>query len=232
MADVKYTDFLYDLQMSDNTPLVVDLLPDEKQIFEVDLNSRTVSVPQFLSVRFDHNAEVVYFKVPRYFEGVDLSTTTCVVQYINAEGDVGIYCIPFYDLTHFDEDETGIPTPMMLMPWSLGGLATVSAGTIKFNLRFYQINPNTKKFAFNLSTQTAEGVILHGMDLSEDMINQFKLDSNITEQIYQSMRQMMNAAATYWIDFADDGTLLVPNDLQNTLVESIPTSEIDSYFDN
>jgi hypothetical protein len=39
---------------------------------------------------------------------VDLATTTCVIQYINANNDVGLYCIPFYDLTHFDEDENGI----------------------------------------------------------------------------------------------------------------------------
>jgi hypothetical protein len=94
----------------------------------------------------------VYFKTPRWFEGVDLANTTCVVQYINADGDAGVYCIPFYDLTHFDYDETSVGTPMILLPWSLGGLATVSAGIVKFNLRFYHINGATKKFDFNLNT--------------------------------------------------------------------------------
>ena len=168
MANVTYMDLLYDLQLNDETPLVVDLFPDKSQIFEVDLNKRTINVPQFLSVQFDHNADVVYFKMPRWFEGIDLSKTTCVVQYINADGDAGIYCIPFYDLTHFDEDKTGILTPVMLAPWSLGGLVTASAGVVKFNLRFYLINSETKKFSFNLSTQTATGTILHGMDLDRD----------------------------------------------------------------
>lgn len=230
MANVTYTDMLYDLQTSKDTPLVIDLLPEKHQIIDVDLNTRTIKVPQFLSVQFDHNAEVVYFRMPRYFCGVDLATTTCVVQYINADGDLGLYCVPFYDLTHFDYDENGIASPMILLPWALGGLATVSAGKVEFNLRFYIIDGSTKKFNFNLSTQVATGVILHGMDLEEDMIEQFRLDSNVTEQIYQSMRQMMNAAATYWGEFDEQGNLNIHNDINDLLIDPISSDEIDNYF--
>lgn len=200
MANVTYEDLLYDLQMSDRIPLVADLLPDDDQIFEVDLNTRTINVPQFLSVQYDHNAEVVYFKVPRYFEGVDLATTTCVIQYINANNDVGLYCIPFYDLTHFDEDENGIQVPVMLLPWSLGGLATVVSGQIQFSLRFYIIDSESKKFTFNLNTQTAKGSILYGMNLPADAVEQFKLDSSVIEQIYASIQDISGVATTYWYD--------------------------------
>lgn len=200
MANVTYEDLLYDLQMSDRIPLVADLLPDDDQIFEVDLNTRTINVPQFLSVQYDHNAEVVYFKVPRYFEGVDLATTTCVIQYINANNDVGLYCIPFYDLTHFDEDENGIQVPVMLLPWSLGGLATVVSGQIQFSLRFYIIDSESKKFTFNLNTQTAKGSILYGMNLPADAVEQFRLDSSVIEQIYASIQDISGVATTYWYD--------------------------------
>lgn len=200
MANVTYEDLLYDLQMSDRIPLVADLLPDDDQIFEVDLNTRTINVPQFLSVQYDHNAEVVYFKVPRYFEGVDLATTTCVIQYINANNDVGLYCIPFYDLTHFDEDENGIQVPVMLLPWSLGGLATVVSGQIQFSLRFYVIDSESKKFTFNLNTQTAKGSILYGMNLPADAVEQFRLDSSVIEQIYASIQDISGVATTYWYD--------------------------------
>ena len=200
MANVTYEDLLYDLQMSDRIPLVADLLPDDNQIFEINLNTRTINVPQFLSVQYDHNAEVVYFKVPRYFEGVDLATTTCVIQYINSNNDVGIYCVPFYDLTHFDEDENGIPVPMMLLPWSLGGLATMYSGQIQFSLRFYTIDAESKKFIFNLNTQAATGSILYGMNLPADAVDQFKLDSSVIEQIYASIQDISGVATTYWYD--------------------------------
>jgi len=58
----------------------------------------------------------------------------------------------------------------MLLPWSLGGLATVVSGPIQFSLRFYIIDSNSKKFTFNLNTQTAKGSILYGMNLPADAI--------------------------------------------------------------
>lgn len=226
MTDVN---FLYDLQENKDIPLVVDLLPDDQQIIEVDLNTRTIAVPQFLSVQFDHNSEVVYFKTPRYFEGVDLATTTCIIQYVNADGDTGIYCVPFYDLTHFEYDDSNMATPMILLPWALGGLATISAGTIRFNIRFYIINGSTKEFDFNLSTKVTEALILQGMNLSPDMVEQLKLDSNVTEQIYESMRVMMNAAATYWSDFDEEGKLHIrQRDISKMLIEPITSNEIDN----
>ena len=94
--DKSYDELLFDLQKNNKTPLIAHLLPKENQIHEVDLNTRTINVPQFLSVRYDHNAEVIYFKCPRYFEGVDLADTVCVIQYINADGDQGIYWVPYY----------------------------------------------------------------------------------------------------------------------------------------
>ena len=117
MSNVTYTDLLYELQTSDNIPVIVDLLPEDKQVFELDLNTRTINIPQFLSVQFDHNSEVIYFKTPRWFEGVDLTDTTCIIQYINADGDCGIYCVPFYDIKHFEVDDKGNSVPMLLFPW-------------------------------------------------------------------------------------------------------------------
>ena len=200
MSDVTYTDLLYELQTSDSIPVITDLLPEDNQIFELDLNTRTVNIPQFLSVQFDHNSEVIYFKTPRWFEGVDLASTTCIIQYINADGDCGIYCVPFFDLTHFEIDDKGHQVPMILFPWSLGGLATISAGILTFSIKFYILNGDTKKFTFNLNTVPTEGIILHGLDLDEEAIEQFRLDSNVTEQIYASMQSMAGAATTYWQD--------------------------------
>ena len=68
-----YENLLYDLQKNNKTPLITHLLPKDNQIHVIDMNTRTIDVPQFLSVRFDHNAEVIYFKCARYFEGVDLA---------------------------------------------------------------------------------------------------------------------------------------------------------------
>lgn len=78
-----YQDLLFELQQHEDTPLLVHLFPDEDEIHMIDWETRTIEVPQFLSVRFDHNSELVYFGTPRYFEGMDLADMVCVIQYIN-----------------------------------------------------------------------------------------------------------------------------------------------------
>jgi len=52
----------------------------------------------------------------------------------------------------------------MIFGWCLHGDATRSAGTIKFAIRFYSIDLNTKAFTYSLRTQLASGKILYGMD--------------------------------------------------------------------
>lgn len=74
-------------------------LPSGVKTYQIDLNKRTVKAPDYLSVAKDHHAETVYFECNRYFDNVDLTKTTGVVQYVNASNEGGIYVIPFYDVT-------------------------------------------------------------------------------------------------------------------------------------
>lgn len=74
-------------------------LPSGVKTYQIDLNKRTVKAPDYLSVAKDHHAETIYFECNRYFDNVDLTKTTGVVQYVNASNEGGIYVIPFYDVT-------------------------------------------------------------------------------------------------------------------------------------
>lgn len=198
-----YESLLYDLQQNNKTPLITHLLPKDNQIHEIDLDTRTIDVPQFLSVRYDHNAEVIYFKCPRYFEGVDLADTICVIQFINANGDKGLYWVPFYDTYHYDVIEEGAlasSTPMLLFPWAISGLATIKEGKVQFSVRFYKFNEDTHQFFFNLSTKPATGQILHGLDIPLDAEKQFQLDTAFALELYQKMFQLAGEAVTYWED--------------------------------
>lgn len=188
-------------------PIEADLLPSEDQVFELDLHKREVVLPPqynydhlFLSVQWEHLAEVIFFKTPRYFDDMDLMHTTCIIQYINADGDAGLYWVPFYSCVNETdpEDETAI-TPMLYIPWGIGGLATVSPGMVKFCIRFYRVEepliddsteeatPNDAKFLYNLTTKPQEGEVLHGMDLTETDLAQYKLSADIAYQIYQDL---------------------------------------------
>ena len=93
----EYYDLLYRIQ-DENKPSLAVLLPNDEKIYEIDMNSRKIEAPKYLSVELDHRAETIYFKVGRYYDNIDLANMTCVVQYINAKGEGRVYPVPFYDV--------------------------------------------------------------------------------------------------------------------------------------
>jgi len=55
------------------------VVPSNKQLYEIDLNTREIKGPETLSVQSEHYAETVYFVVDRYYDRMDLAQANCVV---------------------------------------------------------------------------------------------------------------------------------------------------------
>ena len=128
-----YEEKLWELQNNAPTTKAI-LLPKDEKIYDIDLDTRTISVPKFLSVAKDHQAETIYFKFDRFFDHTDLTLKSCVIQYTNALGDTYLYPVPFYDMETFaDEDK-------VIIPWCIQGHATEAAGTVRFAISFYSVN--------------------------------------------------------------------------------------------
>ena len=142
-------------------------IPSDELIYAVDLNSRTIDTPVYLSTETDHTAETIFFIVDRYYETYDLSQATCVIEYINAKNEPGIYLVPIYDLETYAEEGK------MLIPWVIQGKATRAAGTIRYAIRFYHLTKverpegmergNEYIYDFIINTQVAQSKILKGM---------------------------------------------------------------------
>lgn len=167
----------YEDESGKHYPQIANLLPSDDQIIDIDLSTRKINAPDFLSVQYDHNAEIIYFKCDRYFENMDLTNCVCIIQYQNAEHkvgnrtvqDSGMFWVPYFDLSHYDiDEETGLAIPKIIIPWSIGGLATKYPGTINYIVRFYRINHDGTTYLYNMSTQVTKGTILHGMELTAD----------------------------------------------------------------
>ncbi len=192
-------------------PQLVHLLPSDDQIIDIDLNKRLIDAPEILSVWYDHNAEVIYFRCNRYYDNMDLTNTICIIQYKNAPHkmnensrinvrDDGLYWVPYYDVYHYKEDEeTGVPVPQILIPWAVGGLATAYPGKIEYAVRFYKLSNDGTEYLYNMSTQVAEGAILHGME-AIDKLAAYKIDTTEVERIYSAIAQAKDDTATYWMD--------------------------------
>lgn len=212
-----FEDLLYQIQRySDEDmqsyPHVSYLVPPEDStIVNVDLNKRmVVDAPDFLSVQYDHNAEVVYFKCARYYENMDLANCVCIIQYQNAPHenqagktvrDSGLFWVPCYGIGEYEVDanDPSIVTPMLLIPWSIGGLATKYSGIISYSIRFYKMNVG-REYLFNLSTIPHNGEIKYGMDIQYTDLENYKIPEDTIAQIYDDLSRAITQASVYWVD--------------------------------
>lgn len=191
-----YIAMLYRIQ-DENAPRIATLLPPDENIYDIDLNTRTIDVPEFLSVQKDHVAETIYFKVDRYFDHMDLSNTVCVIQYsvYNPETQKKedyLYPVPFYDTETFSYEDK------MIFPWALEGRVTKYPGDVTFAVRFYLISYEGDKITYALNTLPTTGKILYGMDVITDN-EEYIFEASTIEQIYAKIDEI-SRVDIFWLD--------------------------------
>ena len=188
----EYDDLLYRIQ-DENKPSLAVLLPNDEKIYEIDMNSRKIEAPKYLSVELDHRAETIYFKVGRYYDNIDLANMTCVVQYINAKGEGRVYPVPFYDVeTYADEN-------MMLFPWCIDGEATKASGNVTYSVRFYDIDESATYMRYNMSTLPSKSEVLHGISSKTDIDDSNDYLLSFKDQILAQLKKV-SEYDLYWID--------------------------------
>ena len=176
-----------------NKPTIAVLLPSDEKTFNVNLSTRTIDAPEYLSVAKDHLAETIYFVMDRYYDGVDLSQTTGIVQYINADKEPRIYAIPFYDITTFKDK--------ILFPWCIEGEVTKKAGVVQYSLKFYHTykdEENNILFDLNLNTTMAKSKILNGLDVVKQDENYNYIASEIENALARI--DLLSKMDIEWID--------------------------------
>lgn len=206
-----YINLLYRIQ-DPNRQTTIIKLPKDEPIYHIDLNTRKIETPQFLSVEYDHNAETIYFSVDRYYDNVDLSTMFCVVQYENANPDKKkrgyIYAVPYFDLVTMKEENK------MLFQWAIEGPATAFAGTVTFSIKFYRISSREvingdgsttqqKFYDYVLNTSPTTSKVLHGLDIQATSEN-YIYDADTVSAIYQAINTIANTSTLCWIVLDDD----------------------------
>ncbi len=144
-------------------------LPSNEPRFIIDANSREINIPfefSFLGIIGDHKAETIYFEIDRYFDDEDLSTHTCVIQFVNRnpktlEYNEGLYPVTTMDVNSIDGK--------IIFGWNIMNDATQIAGDIHFSVRFYSIDSNDK-FTYIFNTLTANSIILDSLDVKHTSI--------------------------------------------------------------
>lgn len=193
--ETEYQDKLWEIQNQHLTQKAV-LVPHNEKILNIDLNTRTVEVPNYLSVQQDHESETIYFKFDRFYDSVDLTNMVCVIQYQNANGDEYFYPVPFYDITTCGNE----PGHKVLIPWCIQGPATQYAGTVEFSILFFRLDTNAN-IIYMLNTLPAKGKILQGQnwEFKETTKNQITFDDNFMLKV-QKILDAENGLNLYWLE--------------------------------
>lgn len=141
------------------------ILPLDEETFDIDANSRTITVPPSfkhgVGVKGDQVAEIIYFKIDRYFDATDLNTQNIYIEWENAKGEQGLSKEYVRDITT-DPDH-------IIFGWPLASQITEYAGSVKFAVRFYSFKDPTaaeKEIVYSFATQPQTIMINNTMDFN------------------------------------------------------------------
>lgn len=178
----EYFSWLRNLSIIDKKYTV---LPLDEDHFEINANTRAINIPASfkkngVAVQGDDLAEVLYFKIDRYFDYMDLNNTDIFIQWEtpkDANGNIIRSVSPAYirDI----ESEPG----KLIFGWALSDAITATSGTLKFSVRFFQWENEDKAaqedgekiLAYSFSTLTASVTIQPAINFNPEK-DEYKID--------------------------------------------------------
>jgi len=94
----EYNQYFAKYGNSSNTPCIRIRVPESEPVYKIDWNTRAVEAPEFIAVEADHQAEIIYFEMDRYYDLMDLSQCVGLIQFKNARNEEFFQVISFYDI--------------------------------------------------------------------------------------------------------------------------------------
>ena len=140
---------------NDKDACIYTRLPLDEEPFFIDADSRQITVPKDfatngVSVQGDEVAEILFFKVNRFFDATDLNTCEIFIQWKSSETDQygnfkqGVSRPWIQDIT----SEPGY----LIFGWPISSAITKAAGTVTFSVRFYRLDRGTNQLLYSFST--------------------------------------------------------------------------------
>lgn len=165
------------------------MLPLDEEPFEINANTREITVPASfkkngIAVQGDNMAEMLFFRIDRYFDAQDLGNPETMLIYIQWEDvDKNQYVTP---ISMIDIDsEPG----KVIFAWPIASKLTAKSGTIKFSVRFIQTS-GADKIDYSLSTLPATVNVNAGLNYDIFNVESDETASDLFQYI------ITNSAAT------------------------------------
>lgn len=187
---------------------------ETRSYFTVDLRSRTISIPsdiKNIGVESDDEVTRLYFKVPRFYDDVDLSEFIIRINYTNANGDGDLYEVD--DLVTNDSE--------LIFSWLVGRFAVTKQGTVSFIVcmkKFDDIGVTDKEF----NTTTCSLPVLKGLETVREVVEEERdaLHAVAKEAAEEALR-----------DFNGDITKVSQLENDSGYITHSDINDIEQYFD-
>ena len=187
-------------------------LPLDEPLFEIDANTRKIAVPaEFksngVSVQKDHLAEVIFFRIERYFDYTDLSTCNIVINWKmgSKEGKTTRF-IKFEKVFTIDETKASC----IVFGWPINDIVTEKSGALTFAVEFFKTEGSgeNEKVIYRFNTLPVSVNIKDGLVISDDA-PVYDLDADIIRTLVNSSFGEGTAAVGDIVWLTGDGQGLV-----------------------
>ena len=182
--------------------------PFNEPDFIVDTNTRVITVPQEFArngvgVAGDHLAEILFFKIPRFFDTVDLLHCTNVNIYwynANAKGED----LKYHENPPFVKYAVG---DTLYLGWAINKDVSIVAGNVDFFIEFENVN-SEGQVDFRLETQSARIVIKPTLVFDKNNVERDSYNDIIySRTIYSPIINSLTAAPAQIINNLYEGTI-------------------------
>lgn len=161
------------------------ILPLDEDHFEINANTRAINIPanfkkNGVAVQGDDLAEILYFKIDRYFDYMDLNNCDIYIQWETPKDANGVTKKSVSQAYVRDIDsEPG----KLIFGWAISDAITGLSGNLKFSVRFFEWeNPEevetggAKTLAYSFSTLTAQVPIQPSINLDIETAEELEVD--------------------------------------------------------
>ena len=197
---------------------------------EIDEYLRDILLPSkglFLGVHGDIEVNKVLFLFPKYYNSIDMTEFTPIVNYVNANGDANYY----------ECKEVKSSNGIAFFEWNITSDVTSHIGNIMFSVRL--IKYDDVKIIKEFNTKPSTGTVLEGLNVDDHVTPEIqetlleklekKLDLHIKEKLSDFDNHMTNAKSE--VIKARDDTIHAAEEIKNTKIPT-KTSELenDNHF--
>lgn len=192
-----------------------DYLNDDIQ-FNIDENLRTIAIPSngvVLGVHGDKNVNRVNFRMPRYYNGFDMTEFETRIIYSNNSGTLNYYTVT--DMIVSDD--------VILFTWLVDSDATAHEGIVTFGVKMLKVDTETSVILQSFNTTLAKAKVLTGMNVETSISPEETKDliSSLEKYVDDSIKDLT-------FDVADEKIAeMIDDNIDNSAATN---DEIDTIF--